>query len=83
MNDQYWSAKNTQFLESSVEANLTGFITSSLTYTVIQTSQLDNMLQNSVKRMTEERYKALVPARYLQILIPFTKMTNPKDSWKK
>jgi len=33
--------------------------------------------------MTEERYKALVPDSYLQILIPFTKMTNPKDSWEK
>lgn len=33
--------------------------------------------------MTEERYKALVPVRYLQILILFTKMTNTKNSWKK
>lgn len=33
--------------------------------------------------MAETTYRALVPVRYLQILILFTKTTDSEDSWKK
>lgn len=42
------------------------------------------MLQNPVKKGWQEAtYRALVPVRYLQILILFTKTTDSEDSWKK
>lgn len=85
MNGQSWCATQTQLLESSVKWRqaLREPVTPSLPWAVIQTPQLHSMLQNSVKRMAEKRYIALVSARYLQILILSTKVTNPEDSRKK
>lgn len=84
MNDQCWSAKNTVSPILCWGNTLTGFITPSPTCTVIQTPQLDNIATKpSVKRMAEATYRALLPVRYLQILILFTKTTDSEDSWKK